>query len=161
MNQHKELLRDKNALDKALQKVTYISNDKLRKKVLKTPSVVLTTSGMLSGGAVVWYLKRLYDQKNCSLLLTGYQLPETAGKILLETGRFVHKDLNLEVKMFVKRFDFSGHIGRTDLFNFIKKQNPEKVFCIHGDHTEEFAQELREKGVEAVAPIASNRVFEI
>jgi len=161
MNQHKELLREKNSLDKALQKVTYITSDKLRKKTLKTPSVVLTTSGMLTGGAVVWYLKRLYEQKNCSLLLTGYQLPDTAGKILLETGRFVHKDLNLDVKMFVKRFDFSGHIGRTDLFGFIKKQNPEKVFCIHGDHTEEFAQELREKGFEAVAPIAGNRTFEL
>lgn len=161
MNQHKELLREKNALDKALQKVTYISNDKLRKKVLKTPSVVLTTSGMLSGGAVVWYLKRMFERKDCSLLLTGYQLPDTAGKILLETGRFVHKDLNLDVQMLVKRFDFSGHIGKTGLFSFIKKQNPEKVFCIHGDHTEEFAQELREKGFEAVAPIASNRVFDL
>jgi putative mRNA 3-end processing factor len=161
MNQHKELLREKNALDKALQKTTYITNDKMRKKVLKTPSVVLTTSGMLTGGAVVWYLKRLYEQKNCSLLLTGYQLPETAGKILLETGRFVHKDLNLEIKMFVKRFDFSGHIGKSGLFHFVKRQNPEKVFCIHGDHTEEFAEELREKGFEAVAPIASNRVFQL
>jgi len=161
MNQHKELLRDRDAVDRALQKVTYINSEKMRKKVLKTPSVVLTTSGMLTGGAVVWYLKRLYQQKNCSLLLTGYQLPETPGKVLLETGRYAHNDLSFDVQMFVKRFDFSGHIGRTDLFKFVKKQNPEKIFCIHGDHTEEFAQELREKGFDAVAPVASNRVFEL
>lgn len=161
MNKHKELLRDNDVLDKALQKVTYINSEKMRKKVLKSPSVVLTTSGMLTGGAVVWYLKRLYERKNCSLLLTGYQLPDTPGKILLESGRFIQKDLNLDVQMFVKRFDFSGHIGRSDLFAFIKKQNPEKIFCIHGDHTEEFAQELRKKGFDAVAPTASNRVFEL
>ncbi len=161
MNQHKELLRDKDAVDKALQKVTYINSERMRKKVLKTPSVVLTTSGMLTGGAVVWYLKRLYQQKNCSLLMTGYQLPDTPGKILLESGRYIAKDINLDVQMFVKRFDFSGHIGRSDLFAFIKKQNPEKIFCIHGDHTEEFAQELREKGYDAVAPVASNRIFEL
>jgi len=161
MNKHRELLRDKDELDKALQKVTYINSERMRKKVLKTPSVVLTTSGMLTGGAVVWYLKRLYEKKNCSLLLTGYQLPDTPGKILLESGRFIQKDVNLDVKMFVRRFDFSGHIGRTDLLKFIKKQNPEKIFCIHGDHTEEFASELKEKGYDATAPIASNRVFEL
>lgn len=161
MNQHKELLRDPDEIDKALQKVTYINSERMRKKVLKTPSVVLTTSGMLTGGAVVWYLKKLYQQKNSSLLLTGFQLPDTPGKVLLESGRYIHGDVNLDVQMFVHRFDFSGHIGRSDLFKFIKKQNSEKIFCIHGDHTEEFAQELKEKGYDAVAPTASNRVFEL
>jgi len=45
------------------------------------------------------------------------------------------------------------------LFNFIERVNPEKIFCIHGDHTEEFAAELREKGFDAVAPLANNRIF--
>jgi len=162
INQHKNLLRDPAKLDKALEKVTYVSNDKMRKKIVRQPCAVLTTSGMLTGGAITFYLKRLYDDKKSSLLLTGYQLPDTPGKILLETGRYVTKNINLELKMFVRRLDFSAHVGRAGLFDFIKQQNPEKIFCIHGDNTEEFANELKtDHGYDAVAPVANNRFFDV
>jgi putative mRNA 3-end processing factor len=162
INQHKHLLREPDKLDAALQKVTYVKSDKMRKGIIKKPCAVLTTSGMLTGGAIVFYLKRLYEDKNSSLLLTGYQLPDTPGKNLLETGRYVAKNINLELKMFVKRLDFSAHVGRSGLFDFAKKQNPEKIFCIHGDNTDEFANELREeKGYDAVAPVANNRFFDV
>jgi putative mRNA 3-end processing factor len=155
------LLKEPNSLDRALKKVDYVGSQKARKKALKQPSVILTTSGMLNGGPVVWYLKKLYSDRRSSLVLTGWQLEDTPGKILLETGRFITKDLDLEVKMFVKRLDFSAHAGRSELFEFVEKLSPEKIFCIHGDHTEEFASELREKGFNAVAPLANNRIFEI
>ena len=162
INQHKYLLHDPDKLDAALQKVTYVKSDKMRKSIIKKPCAVLTTSGMLTGGAIVFYLKRLYDDKNSSLLLTGYQLPDTPGKNLLETGRYVAKNINLELKMFVKRLDFSAHVGRSGLFDFIKKQNSEKIFCVHGDNTDEFANELKEKhGYDAVAPVANNRFFDV
>jgi putative mRNA 3-end processing factor len=161
INKHKNLLKEPNEMDKALQKVQYVNSERQRKKIIKQPCVILTTSGMLTGGAVVWYLKRLYEDRNASLVLTGYQLEHTSGKILLETGRYITKSLNLEVKMFVKRLDFSAHVGRSGLFALAKKLNPEKVFCVHGDNTEEFAEELRQKGFDAVAPIANNRIFDI
>jgi putative mRNA 3-end processing factor len=116
---------------------------------------------MLNGGPVVWYLKKLYSDRRSSLVLTGWQLEDTPGKILLETGRFITKEVDLEVKMLVKRLDFSAHAGRSELFEFVEKLNPEKVFCVHGDHTEEFASELKEKGFDAVAPLANNRIFQI
>ncbi len=161
INQHSPLLKDPNSLDKALEGVEYISSDNRRKKIIKQPCVILTTSGMLSGGPIVNYIKRLYEQKNCSLVLVGYQVEGSPGKTLLETGRFMNEDLNLDMKMFVKRLDFSSHCGRADLFKFVEKVNPENVFCVHGDHTEEFAAELRQKGFNAVAPIANNRIFNI
>jgi putative mRNA 3-end processing factor len=161
INQHKNLLKEPDELDKALQKVQYVNSERQRKKIIKRPCVILTTSGMLTGGAVVWYLKRLYEDRNASLVLTGYQLEHTPGKILLETGRYITKSLNLEVKMLVKRLDFSAHVGRSGLFDLAEKLNPEKIFCMHGDHTEEFADELRQKGFDAVAPIANNRIFDV
>lgn len=161
INQHRNLLKEPRGLDKALEKVKYVASERLRKKVIKQPCVILTTSGMLNGGPIVWYLKKLYEDRNSALVLTGYQIEDTPGKILLETGRFITKEFNLEVRMFVRRLDFSSHLGRSDLLDFIKKVNPEKVFCVHGDHTEEFAQELREKGFDAIAPVANNRVFTV
>jgi len=160
-NQHRNLLKEPNALDRALKKVEYVNSEKARSRVLKHPSVILTTSGMLTGGAVVWYLKKLYSDQRSSLVLTGWQLEDTPGKILMETGRYVTKSLDMEVNMLVERLDFSAHLGRSELFEFVNKLNPEKVFCVHGDHTEEFATELRQKGFDAVAPIASNRIFSL
>jgi len=160
-NKHKRLLKNPEALDKALKKVSYISSDKYRKKIIKQPAVILTTSGMLNGGPVVWYIKKLFDNRDCSLILTGFQVEDTPGKILLETGKFVTKGVDLEVKMLVKRLDFSAHLGRTELFDFIKKLNPEQIFCMHGDHTPEFAEELNKEGFKVFAPIANNRIFNI
>ncbi|MEM5853065.1 MAG: MBL fold metallo-hydrolase [Candidatus Aenigmatarchaeota archaeon] len=161
INQYNQLLKEPESLDKALEKVEYVNSRKDRKRALRKPSVILTTSGMLTGGPVVWYIKKLYADKKSSLVLTGWQLEDTPGKILLETGRFITKELDLEVKMSVKRLDFSAHAGRSELFELVDKLNPEKVFCIHGDHTEEFANELKEKGFDAVAPLANNRIFNL
>jgi putative mRNA 3-end processing factor len=148
-------------LDEALKKVKYVASDKMRNKIIKQPCVIITTSGMLSGGTCVFYLKKLYNDRDSSLALTGYQLEGTPGKTLLETGKYITEDLNLELRMFVRRLDFSSHSGRTELFDFVKKVNPEKIFCVHGDHTEEFAQELTKEGFDAVSPLANNRIFKI
>ena len=163
INQHKNLLRKPNSLDKALQKVEYVYGDQMRKRIIKKPGVILTTSGMLAGGAIIPYLKNLYNRQDCSLILTSFQAEGTPGKTLLETGRFIYpkENIDVDVKMFVKRLDFSSHLGRKELFEFIKHVNPEKTFCIHGDHTEEFASELHEEGFDAVAPVANNRIFNL
>ncbi|MDI6806315.1 MAG: MBL fold metallo-hydrolase [Candidatus Aenigmarchaeota archaeon] len=162
-NRYRNLLSHPKSLDKTLEKVEYVTKHGVRKKIVNEPCVILTTSGMVQGGPIVYYLKKLYDKKFCSLVLAGWQLEGTPGKTLLETGRYINEKfgLNLEVKMLVRRLDFSSHVGRSELFKFIEKVNPEKVFCIHGDHTEEFANELRKRGFDAVAPVASNRVFRI
>ena len=160
-NQYSRYLSDPAALNKALEKLKYVHKDKARKKIVERPGVILTTSGMLTGGPVINYLKRLHDDPNSSLILTGYQLEGTPGKILLETGMLITEGLELQLKMQVKRFDFSGHAGRSGLFEFIEKINPEKVFCIHGDHTEEFVNELKQKGLDAIAPVANNRIFSL
>lgn len=163
INRYKNLLRESNSLDKALEKVEYVREDKMRKRIIRQPCVILTTSGMLSGGTIIPYIKKLFRRDDSSLILTSYQVEGTPGRILLETGKFIYpkENLNLDVKMFVKRLDFSSHLGRKELFEFIEHVNPEKIFCVHGDHTEEFANELKEKGFDAVAPLANNRIFTI
>jgi len=159
INKHRNLLRKPKSLDRALRNVEYVYGERMRRRIVKQPCVILSTSGMLSGGPIVYYIKKLHDDENCSLILTSFQVEGTPGKTLLETGRYITEKLDLEIEMHVKKLDFSSHIDRDGLFNFIERVNPEKIFCIHGDHTEEFAAELREKGFDAVAPLANNRIF--
>jgi putative mRNA 3-end processing factor len=161
INQHKNMLKAPDILDNALKKVQYVASDRMRKKIVKDPGVILSTSGMLTGGPIVNYIRNFFGNERCSLVLTSFQLEDTPGKKLLETGRFIYKDLDLEMKMAVKRLDFSSHCGRKELFELVENINPGKVFCIHGDHTEEFAGELKEKGFDAIAPVANNRIFSI
>lgn len=161
INRYNFRLDEPGALDRALKKVTYISSANARKRVLKNPCVILTTSGMLSGGPISWYLQKMYDDRDSSLILTGYQVEGTPGRTLLETGRYITEEVNVNLRMFVRRLDFSAHVGRSDLFSFIEKLQPKKVFCVHGDHTEDFARELCDKGFDAVAPLANNRSFEV
>ena len=163
INDYPRLLRDYNQVEKALHRlnVEFVTRGLKRKKIVKRPCIILTTSGMLSGGPVVDYLERIYDKKNCSLILTGFQVPGTEGALLLQTGHYLHEDLDLEVKMNVRKFDFSSHASRTDLFRFARRLNPEKIFCVHGDNTVRYAEELREEyGFDATAPIDS-RVFKL
>jgi putative mRNA 3-end processing factor len=161
INQHKNMLKKPDSLDKVLEKVQYVRKERMRSKIIRKPGVILTTSGMLSGGPIVYYLKKLYNHEDCSLVLSGFQVEGTPGRTLLETGRYITENLDLDLKMFVRKLDFSSHVGRSELFTFIRKLNPEKIFCVHGDHTQEFASELKEKGFDAIAPLANNRDFVI
>jgi len=160
INRYKKYLREPEDLENALKFVTYVKG-RMRKRLVREAACIITTSGMLTGGPVVKYIEKLYKKERASLILTGWQIEDTPGRILLETGRFIYGNVDIEVKMKVKRFDFSAHAGRKSLFEFVRKLNPEKVFCVHGDHTEEFAEELRREGFDAIAPLANNRIFNV
>jgi putative mRNA 3-end processing factor len=160
INKYKKYLREPEDFEEALRLVTYVKG-KMRRRLVKEAACIITTSGMLTGGPVVKYIEKLHKKERASLILTGWQIEGTPGRTLLETGRFIYENFDLEVKMRVKRFDFSAHAGRKGLFEFVKRINPEKVFCVHGDHTEEFAEELKREGFDAIAPLANNRVFDL
>jgi len=147
-----EFLRNAKALRKALNNVTMIYSDDERKKIVKKPCAIVTSSGMLEGGPSVRYVKSLYNSPESSIIFTGFLIPKTAGRYLVDTGRFVTEGFDLKIKMGIHKFDFSAHVGRSDLFNFVNKIRPEKIICLHGDYCERFATELRGRGFDTIAP---------
>ncbi|MCX8179041.1 MAG: MBL fold metallo-hydrolase [Candidatus Aenigmarchaeota archaeon] len=153
INAYPELQKEYNSVKKAMQRldVRYVDAPN-RKKIIKKPCIVITGSGMLEGGAILEYMKRLHDNENCSVALTGFQVPGTAGFKLLQTGQMSINGKDVKVKATVKKFDFSSHASRTDILELIDKLNPENIFCVHGEKTEEFADELKNKGYNAYSP---------
>jgi putative mRNA 3-end processing factor len=147
-----ELLRNAKELRKAFKRVRLVETENERKKIIKKPCAIVTTSGLLEGGPSVGYVKSLYNNVESSIIFTGFMIPKTAGRYLIDTGRFVTEGFDLKIKMNIQKFDFSAHLGRTDLFNFVNKVRPEKVLCMHGDYCERFASELRGRGFDAIAP---------
>lgn len=161
IDSYPQLQREYNQVKKALNRlnVRFITNPSIRKKAIKRPSIIITTSGMLTGGPVASYIEKLYDRDDSTLILTGFQVPGTEGALLLKTGRYIHQDLDLKMDMSVRKFDFSSHAPRSELFQFARQINPEKIFCVHGDNTIRFAKELRhEYGFDAISP-KDDRVF--
>jgi putative mRNA 3-end processing factor len=147
-----ELIRDSKALRKAVEDVKPIYSNDERRKIMKEPCAIVTSSGLLDGGPSVYYIKYLYNEPESSIVFTGFLIPKTAARYLVDTGRFVTEGIDLKIKMGIHQYDFSAHSGRDNLFDFVQKINPENVLCIHGDNCERFATELRGRGFDAIAP---------
>jgi putative mRNA 3-end processing factor len=139
-------------LSDAFHNATRIRRNPERKQAVKEPSVIITTAGMLNGGPVSFYIEQLASRKDCSMVLSGYQVEGTAGRHLLETGVYDNGEINVRPQFPIHFMDFSAHTDKSHLIDFYRKANPGRIFLVHGDRTEEFAEELRGMGFDAVAP---------
>ena len=152
--QYPQYMKNSKFLAKSLKKIHWVKNLAMRKKALKTPSVIVTTSGMLQGGPVHFYLPNIYNDENSKLFLTGFQVDETPGRILLDTGKISIDGIVVQPKMRYERFDFSSHAGQKELLDMARKTNPQKILCVHGDPEtlKTFVSVLKKEGFDAAAP---------
>ncbi len=147
-----ELLKDPKSLKKIMNRVVPLYTAKDRKMALKGPSIIVTTAGMLSGGPVIFFLKKLRNREDSSLVFTGFQVPGTPGRGVLDTGIFENENLSFKVKMQIRYLDFSAHASRSELLEFIERVEPKKIMIVHGDSCEEFSIELERRGFDTFAP---------
>jgi putative mRNA 3-end processing factor len=155
LRKYPEYIRNPDLLEKAFKRAVPIKYHQ-RDSVLKEPSVIVTTAGMLNGGPALFYLSRLYKDSRSKILLTGYQVEGTNGRLALERGIIETRDEVLTLKPKIEQYDFSAHSGDSELKKFVKdfcRKGTEKVFVMHGDKTEAFAQWISEEvGVDTYAP---------
>jgi putative mRNA 3-end processing factor len=155
LKKYPEYLRNPKLLDKAFDNATPVKPSK-RAEILKEPSVIVTTAGMLNGGPVLYYLSKLYKDPSSKVLITGYQVEGTNGRMAVENGVVENNGTVLSLKPKLEQYDFSAHSGDAELKQVVKKfckRGTERVFVMHGEKTEAFAQWISEEtGVEAYAP---------
>ena len=153
LREYPDFLRDSDALDRAARHArTVTGRDGQRKRIADQNTVIVTTSGMLSGGPAMTYLPEIRTDPTNRISLTGYQVEGTPGRELLETGRC---ELNGGVRPVAARtelFDFSAHADDAGLRSFLASYDDARVLVNHGDDCERFAAELRDDGVDASAP---------
>lgn len=152
MLSHPKSFLDSRTLERAFGRANKIRRNPDRKEAVKRPSVIITTAGMLQGGPVSFYISKLVERKECALVLTGYQVEDTPGRNLVETGIYSNGEIEVRPKFPIHFLDFSAHTDRSHLIDFYKHVNPKKVVLVHGDRTVEFAEDLRGMGFDAVAP---------
>ena len=149
---HPEFIRNKALFQNAMKRVNWVGERNHRIAALSEPGVIVTTAGMLNGGPVLHYITRLSPKSK--IMLTGYQVEGTNGRRLMDKEPLDIDGSEYRIGNPVTHYDFSAHAGKEDIYEYVRKSNPEKVFCIHGDkaNTEELAEALSLEGFDAHAP---------
>ncbi|WP_088315165.1 MBL fold metallo-hydrolase RNA specificity domain-containing protein [Kineosporia sp. R_H_3] len=131
-----------------------------------SPCIILSASGMASGGRVVHHLAHLLPDRRNTVLLVGYQAVGTRGRALVEGatevkihGKYV--PVRAEV---VALDEFSVHADADDILAWLRSspREPEVCYLVHGepDAAATLAARVRaELGWCAVVPRPGERVL--
>ncbi len=104
---------------------------------VNTPCIIISASGMATGGRVLHHLaRRLPDSRN-AVLLAGFQAEGTRGRALLDGARTlrIHGE-DVEVKAeIIELKQFSAHAGRSELLRWLGglPAPPRQTFMVHGE----------------------------
>jgi KH/beta-lactamase-domain protein len=129
----------------------------------REPSVVLATSGMMSGGPVMEYFKAWAPDENNGMAFAGYQAEGTFGRrlqrglneaTLLDGNRTITVPIRMEI---TNCEGFSGHSDRVQLMNYVATLDPrpQRVILCHGEESKalDLASSLHKRfGLETRAP---------
>jgi len=104
---------------------------------VKTPCIIVSASGMVSGGRVLHHLAlRLPDSRN-AVILAGFQAQGTRGRALLEGAKTLSLygqpvPVNAEI---IELGQFSAHAGKSELLRWLAAlpAPPKHTYLTHGE----------------------------
>ena len=102
-----------------------------------TPAIIISASGMATGGRVLHHLsQRLPDARNC-VLLAGFQAEGTRGRVLEDGAKSIQihgEDVPVRAEV-VNLRQFSAHGGRSELMRWLGgiPAPPRQIFLVHGE----------------------------
>ncbi len=121
------------------------------------PSIIVSSSGMLSGGPSPMYAQELAGDKKNFIAITGYQDEESPGRKLQELakegkGMLQLGENSVSLECGVGTYSLSAHADTEQLGNIIQALGAKRVALVHGDHgAREFLSfVMEEKGVKEV-----------
>ncbi|MBE0511445.1 beta-CASP ribonuclease aCPSF1 [Candidatus Bathyarchaeota archaeon] len=122
---------------------TIVEHPSAREEIVEGEQcIIMATSGMLEGGPVIDYFKRLAADKRNTIIFVSYQIEGTMGRriqkglteapIINSEGKIEVMKVNLQVESIE---GFSGHSDRRQLINYIRrvKPKPERIIVVHGE----------------------------
>ena len=159
---YQEFLRDPELFRKTMESIEVVQGWSERKKLIRAPGVIISPAGMLMGGASVFYNQEISQKERNGISIVAFQVPGSPGRTLLDRGMTLIGGKLVSVKAQVKRFDFSGHSGRSELFEMISRlKGKPKIYTTHGDGDtcNIFASQITEKyGFESQAPEVGDKI---
>jgi metallo-beta-lactamase family protein len=104
---------------------------------VKTPCIIVSASGMVTGGRVMHHLaQRLPDSRN-AVILAGFQAQGTRGRALQEgakTLRLFGQEVPVNAEV-IELGQFSAHAGKSELMRWLTglPAPPRRTYLVHGE----------------------------
>ena len=104
---------------------------------VKTPCIIISASGMVSGGRVLHHLaQRLPDSRN-AVILAGFQAEGTRGRALQEGAKMLRlfgQEVPVAAEI-IEMGQFSAHAGKSELLRWLGglQSPPKQTWLTHGE----------------------------
>jgi metallo-beta-lactamase family protein len=131
------LARQKHPLRTHSMTTTSTREDSKKLNKLSGARIIISASGMLSGGRVLHHAKRILPNPDATLVFVGYQAAGTRGRQIIEGKKEVsimHE--RIPVRCHIERIDgFSAHADWRAVLRWLKglPNTPKTVFTTHGE----------------------------
>ncbi len=146
-----EILGGPDPFDPGTLRLVHTVEESMRISDPGRPSIVISASGMATGGRVLYHLARLLPGKRNTVILPGFQVPGTRGRALLDGARSVkiHGRYIPVRAQVVGLSEFSAHADSDELIDWLSAapSAPETVYVVHGeDHARaELARRIQDE----------------
>lgn len=107
----------------------------------KEAAVIISSSGMLTGGPSTFYAEKIAPMENGYIVITGYQDEESPGRKILdlmeadeESERYLNiNGLNIPVKCKVKKIGLSAHSDKNEIKGVLERVSARNIILVHGN----------------------------
>lgn len=131
------LARKKHPLRTGNMTTTNDRNESIKVNDMKGTRIIISASGMLSGGRVLHHAKYVLPDPDATIIFVGYQAAGTRGREIIEGKKDVKiMHSRIPVKCHIERIDgFSAHADWKAVLRWLKglPNTPNAVFTTHGE----------------------------
>ena len=101
------------------------------------PCIIISASGMITGGRVLHHLAHRLPDSRSTVLLVGYQAEGSGGRALLNGAKFLRihgAEVPVRAQV-VEMCQLSAHAGKSELLRWISgiQAPPKRTFMVHGE----------------------------
>ena len=129
-----------------------------------SPCIIISSSGMATGGRVLHHLEKLLPDPRNTIIFTGYQAHGTRGHRLI-TGdshlKLFGRYIPVRAEVMLDQ-EFSVHADASELLDWLSALDPKPatVYCVHGEQASPvLAERIRTQlGITAVVPSHGEKV---
>src|SRR5215472_845968 len=104
---------------------------------VRTSAIIISASGMATGGRVLHHLARLAPDRKNAILLAGFQAEGTRGRALEEGAKTlrIHGDEVPVAAEVINLRQFSAHAGKSELMRWLTglPAPPRQTYLVHGE----------------------------
>jgi metallo-beta-lactamase family protein len=112
------------------------SDDSKKLNSLNTPAIVIASSGMLSGGRILFHVHSQISNSRATVIFCGFQSPGTLGNLLVNGAhsiRIFGDELTVQATI-VNLSGYSAHADQNELLRWLGTLgNKPTLYAVHGD----------------------------